>query len=361
MSSSKMPVLPVTNDDTRSHPRKERRLRYLSFIPNVVRNETIAFLGEFAGTFMFLFMAFAATQIANSTTPPPADSNAFQYPNPTNLLFISLAFGFSLAVNVWAFYRISGGLFNPAVTVGLYIVGAIGHVRAISSFLAQIAAAISSAAVVSALFPGPLNVNTTLAGRTSIAQGVFIEAFLTAELVFVIFMLAVEKHKATFLAPIGIGLALFISEMCGVYFTGGSLNPARSFGPAVVTRQFKGYHWIYWVGPVTGSLIASGFYKLMKYGEYRTANPGQDFDDHEAELFDLPTTAATAEDVARPNVSAVAVQRSIESPATGSTLSPAYSGVPLSTAEFRSLSTPEDNRRSSSMTYGADNDEVGKK
>ena len=146
---------------------------------------------------------------------------------------------------------------------------AIGAVRAVNVFLAQFLAGICSAGIVSALFPGPLNVNTTLTGQTSIAQGVFIEMFLTAELVFVIFMLAAEKHKATFLAPVGIGLALFIAEMGGVYFTGGSLNPARSFGPAAVTGSFPGYHWIYWIGPLLGCLLATGFYKLMKYGEYQ--------------------------------------------------------------------------------------------
>jgi aquaporin related protein len=76
----------------------------------------------------------------------------------------------------------------------------------------------------------------------------------------------------------GIGLALFIAELTGVYFTGGSLNPARSFGPAVVNHNFAGYHWIYWLGPVLGSVIAAGFYKLIKILEYETANPGQDMD-----------------------------------------------------------------------------------
>ena len=95
------------------------------------------------------------------------------------------------------------------------------------------------------LFPTKLNVRTTLAGGASLVQGVFIEAILTAELVFTIFMLAKEKHKATFIAPVGIGLALFISEMVGVYYTGGSLNPARSFGPCVVTGVFDKEHWIY--------------------------------------------------------------------------------------------------------------------
>ena len=69
--------------------------------------------------------------------------------------------------------------------------------------------------------------------------------FLTAQLVLAVFMLAVEKHKSTFLAPVGIGLTLFVAEIAGVYYTGGSLNPARSFGPDFVTGSFPSYHWIY--------------------------------------------------------------------------------------------------------------------
>jgi aquaporin related protein len=91
-------------------------------------------------------------------------------------------------------------------------------------------------------------------------------------------MLAVEKHKGTFLAPIGIGLALFCAELAGVLFTGGSLNPARSFGPDVVLRTFDKYHWIYWVGPFLGAAVAVGFYQFIKMLEYETANPGQDSD-----------------------------------------------------------------------------------
>jgi aquaporin related protein len=112
-----------------------------------------------------------------------------------------------------------------------------------------------------------------------LVQGVFIEALLTAELVFTIFMLAKEKHRATFIAPVGIGLALFIAEMVGVQFTGGSLNPARSFGPCVITGSFDTEHWIYWVGPAIGSLIAVCFYWFIKTLEYEMANPGADGDD----------------------------------------------------------------------------------
>ena len=63
-----------------------------------------------------------------------------------------------------------------------------------------------------------------------------------------------------------------------MYFTGGSLNPARSFGPAVVNLEFAPYHWIYWLGPVLGAVAASAIYKLLKFLDYETAVAGQDHD-----------------------------------------------------------------------------------
>jgi aquaporin related protein len=208
---------------------------------------------------------------------------------------------------------------------------------------------ICAAGIVSALFPGPLNVSTNLGGGTTIAQGLFIEMFLTAELVFVIFMLAAEKHKATFLAPIGIGLALFVSEMTGVYYTGGSLNPARSFGPACVT-QFPGYHWIYWLGPAMGSLLAYGFYELMKFGEFQTVNPGQDFDDHEAELFDPPANPVTKEEVQRPNVAAETAEEVVEHVTRGEPLGRLTS---MSSSRGRDIRRA-DSRRAESRVIGGD-------
>ena len=90
-------------------------------------------------------------------------------------------------------------------------------IRSLLVFLAQIAGGLCAAAVVSCLFPGPLSVTTTLGGGTSTSQGLFIEMFLTAQLVFVIIMLAVVKHKSTFLAPVGIGLTFFLCELCGAF------------------------------------------------------------------------------------------------------------------------------------------------
>jgi aquaporin rerated protein, other eukaryote len=169
-------------------------------------------------------------------------------------------------------------MFNPAVTIGLCLVRAVPLIRGILVIPAQIVGAIAASLVVKAMFPGPLAVTTTLSSGTTPVQGMFIEMMLTAQLVFTILMLAVEKHRATFLAPLGIGLSLFTAEMAGVYYTGGSLNPARSFGPCVANDDFPLSHWIYWVGPLLGAIFAAGFYKLIKVLKYELVNPGQDGD-----------------------------------------------------------------------------------
>lgn len=100
------------------------------------RNELVAAAAEFAGTFMFLFFSFGGTQVANTAaiysnraTAGQEDGSITQAPNTSVLLFIALSFGFSLMVNVWVFFRVSGGLFNPAVcaihldSVGLWLCG----------------------------------------------------------------------------------------------------------------------------------------------------------------------------------------------------------------------------------------------
>jgi aquaporin related protein len=221
-----LPGMKATYTEDPNRP-GERRLPGFSWLPNRVRHLLISMLGEFVGTALFLTFAFAATQVANTPPNKTVDSPA----STSTLLYISLAFGFSLLVNVWIFFRISGGLFNPAVrahmsfisaplifdqvSIALALVGAIGWAKAFLLILAQVVGAIAAAAVVSGLLPGPLAVRTTLSDEVSVTRGLFIEALCTAELIFAIFMLAAEKHRATFLAPIGIGLALFVAELAG--------------------------------------------------------------------------------------------------------------------------------------------------
>jgi aquaporin related protein len=172
----------------------------------------------------------------------------------------------------------------------MMLVGATGYTRGALIIISQILAGIAASGVVSAMMPNVLAVRTELGGGTTVVQGLFIEVrhrllkqldlhsltntqmFLTAQLVFTIFMLATEKHEGTFIAPVGIGLSLFVAELMGVFYTGGSVNPARSFGPAVVSHTFNTYHWIYWVGPMLGAILASCFYMFIKALEYETVN-----------------------------------------------------------------------------------------
>jgi len=274
------PVPPVTAEAA-------LRLPWAVWMGSNAKNHFVAFIGEFVGTTMFLFFSFSGTQVANiGSSAAPTDNTTTGEASgfsPIVLLYIALVFAFSLMVNVWVFFRISGGLFNPAVTFAMLLCRAMSPLRGFLLLSAQITGSIFASYLVSVLFPTSFNVRTTLGKGTSLTQGFFIEMVLTAELVFTIFMLAKEKHKATFIAPVGIGLALFIGELVGVYYTGGSLNPARSFGPCVVTGIWDKEHWIYWIGPGAGAIFAVAFYQFIKILEYEVANPGQDDDDKDQE------------------------------------------------------------------------------
>lgn len=104
------------------------------------------------------------------------------------------------------------------MTLALTICGGLSPLRALLIMPTQIIAGLCAAGVASAMFPGHLSVTTGLGGGTNTAQGFFIEVILTAQLVFVILMLAVEKHRSTFLAPVGIGLSFFLAELTGKYY-----------------------------------------------------------------------------------------------------------------------------------------------
>src|SRR5436190_20158159 len=116
------------------------------------------------------------------------------------------------------------------VTLALMLVGAMPAIRGVILIAVQIVGSIAAAGIASALLPGPLNARPSLGGGTSVSQGLFIEMFLTILLVLTVYFLAIDKSKATSVAPVGFGLALFVAMLAGTYFTGAGLNPARSFG-----------------------------------------------------------------------------------------------------------------------------------
>ncbi|KZO98906.1 aquaporin-like protein [Calocera viscosa TUFC12733] len=251
-----------------------------------LRSDLIAASLEFAGTIMFLIIGLGGIQAAaTSSQLLSAESNPSTGLQSTNavksidqLLYISTSMGLGLLVAVWLFYRVTGGVFNPAVSTALLLVGTISPVRFVLYCLAQLGGAIVASAILLGLTPGQLVVTPSLGPGVNPAQGMFIEMFLTSFLVFAVLMLAAEKHRSTAFAPIGIGLTLFSCHLFGVLYTGAGMNAARSFGPAVVSG-FNHDQWIYWVGPFLGSLLATALYAFLKHVKYWKLNPDQDIDD----------------------------------------------------------------------------------
>jgi aquaporin related protein len=221
---------------------------------------------EFVGTFFFLFLAYGGIQAAALMDAPG---------QVDKVMYIASSMGFSLLVSAWLFYRVTGSLFNPNISLALLLVGIISPVRFVLYCTAQMIAAVAAAGMVLALTPGELASANALHAGVSRTQGVFIEMFITAALVLAVLMLAAEKHHTTPFAPIGIGLTLFACHLFAVYFTGAAMNTARAFGPAAVTGFKDDTHWVFWLGPFLGSIVAAAFYTLIKHYRYWTINPEQ--------------------------------------------------------------------------------------
>ncbi|KAF4563199.1 hypothetical protein EYR36_003638 [Pleurotus pulmonarius] len=215
---------------------------------------------EFFGTTTFLLLGLGGIQAGAAALGNPSPSSP---PSIPMLMYIAMSMGLSLLVSAWLFYRITGGLFNPNVSLALLLTGVIGPVKFILYVIAQLVGGIAAAGLVRGLTGMPLASNTRLSAQTSIAQGVFIEMFITAALVLSVLMLAAEKHVATPFAPVGVGLTLFVGHLFAVFYTGASMNTARSFGVAAVTGFPDGHHWIYWLGPTLGSFLGAGIYSLL--------------------------------------------------------------------------------------------------
>ncbi|KAI0768789.1 aquaporin-like protein [Trametes elegans] len=271
-----------------------------SFIGRYKQDLCAAFL-EYVGTTFFLLLAYGGVQASQSE----AFSTSGTVSNIERDMYIALCFGFSLLSSVWLFYRVTGGLFNPDVSLALLITGVIGPVRFVLYCIAELVGAITAAAIIEALTPGPLASNTFLSPGVNRAQGVFIEMFITSALVLAVLMLAAEKHRTTPFAPVGIGLTLFVCHLFAVYYTGAGMNTARSFGPAVVTGFPYDGHWIYWLGPFLGSLLGTALYAIMKEMKYWRLNPDQDTID--SELSPDPVTHVKS-----------TIRRSIDASARGS-------------------------------------------
>ncbi|KAH8780138.1 aquaporin-like protein [Diaporthe sp. PMI_573] len=261
----------------------QRPNKVFAALSDAGRGHIVAMIGEYLGTTMFLFFGYIAAQTANEKKDITlrAAIGAAAAPAGPSLLqisYISSVFGLSLAANVWIWYRVSGGMFNPSIAFGLWLSGAFNWVRLICVIPAQLLGGITAAGLVAGILPGPLQAENSIGEGVSTGGGFLMEVFLTAELMITILMLAVEKSRTTFIAPLAIGISLTIIHLVGINISGASVNPARSLGPAVVNNSYVSEFWIYFIGPTLGAAIAAGIRHLLKALAYQTANPGQDGD-----------------------------------------------------------------------------------
>jgi MIP family channel proteins len=168
---------------------------------------------------------------------------------------IGLVHAFALTAIVYALGYKSEVQVNPAVTIGSLVSGKLTPKEAGLYIVSQFIGAIIASAVVFAMFG-----QSMAAGVTLPSDGNVIETVMTFTLVYVVLSTTTAKNKIAPMAGLAIGFTLGLNVIFGGSVTGGSLNPARSFGPALIMGNFS-YNWIYWVAPIMGGIIAAGIYR----------------------------------------------------------------------------------------------------
>ena len=172
---------------------------------------------------------------------------------------VSFAFGFVVFSMIWAFGDVSGAHINPAVTAGFWLSGNLEGRRVAPYLAAQFAGALAAAGVLRVVFPVHANLGSTLPSSLWPALG--IEVLFTAILVMVILAFAVGLKLRTHVVAIVVGLTIGVESHLGGPISGGSMNPARSVGPALLSGTF-GDLWIYLAAPLVGSVIGALAYRV---------------------------------------------------------------------------------------------------
>ena len=210
------------------------------------------FFAEFIGTFVLVLFACGTATVVGCTAEPNAA-----------YLLTALAFGLVIVAMAYSIGNVSGCHINPAVSIGVLISGGMSVKEFIVYIIAQFAGATAGAAVLGALvgFDTSLGANALYDGN--VVKSLVIECILT--FVFVLAILGVtSKKKYEKCAGLVIGFTLTLVHIFGIYFTGTSVNPARSFGPAL----FKGgealsNYWVFLVAPLVGGALAAVVFKAL--------------------------------------------------------------------------------------------------
>ena len=190
------------------------------------------------------------------------------------IIMISLAHGGAIGLMVYAFGHISGAHINPAVTIPMMITRKIGVADGFAYIGSQLAGAAAAAFAHKAILPQGASVNFGVQTgpsellEFSVSSAIWVEMILTFFLVTVIYMVAVHKKAPAGIHGITIGGMVFLIHLISVPLTGASVNPARTFGPALASGFWE-FHWIYWVAPIIGGIIAG---VIMQYVYVRKAD-----------------------------------------------------------------------------------------
>jgi MIP family channel proteins len=223
-------------------------------------NNLKAPLAEFIGTYALIFMGAGAICIDSLTH------------GGVGLVGIALAHGLAIATMVSATGHISGGHLNPAVTIGALAGGKISFKNSIYYIIAQILGAVLAAATFKAMFSADL-LDTVhygapaLGANIGVTAGVFIEAILTFFLVFAVYGTAFDERGPK-VGGLFIGLVITMDILAAGPLTGASMNPARTFGPALLSGFWEN-HLVYWVGPALGGLVAAVVYQYVLGGFWK--------------------------------------------------------------------------------------------
>lgn len=200
---------------------------------------------------MLLFIVFGiGSAIGNST-------------NAAQEVKVSLAFGLAIATLAQSLGHVSGAHLNPAVSVGLLVSCQISLLRFICYTLAQMLGAVAASALLNGFRPRSVGLGVNQLSGVTAAQGFAIEFFATLQLVLCVIAVT-DKRRSDVQgsAPLAIGLSVALGHLVAISFTGCGINPARSFGPAVIRRQMAN-HWVYWLGPMCGGIAAAFIYDLI--------------------------------------------------------------------------------------------------
>lgn len=216
-----------------------------------------AHLAEAAGTFMF-FTIGAGAIVTNAA-----------YSGGSGLVGVALAHGLVLAIAVSAFGAVSGGHFNPAVTLGVAVAGKLPWSKVLTYWLAQAIGALAAGYLLAYVFGGfaKAAADGTHLGTPVLAPGVdpvvaiVLEAVLTVFLLWAVLGTAVSP-KAPKIAGFGIGLTVTFDILLGGPITGAAMNPARWLGPAVAAGYFNSWY-VYFVGPLLGGALGGLSYKYL--------------------------------------------------------------------------------------------------